>query len=308
MTVSEKSPATSGYNIGAVERNAGLSKDTLRVWERRYGFPRPVRDEHGERMYSEADVEKLRLLKRLIDRGYRPGKIVDLASDDLRKLADTLGEAETPPALRALIELVKSHQAPDLHAALAQILVRDGLQRFILETIAPLNYHVGVAWMRGYIEIYEEHLYTEVTQSLLRGAISGIPPSGRPPKVLLTTFPNEQHALGILMVQALLGGNGATCISLGTQTPLDDIVGAAMGHEIDIVALSFSAAFSSNHLVEGLTELRARLPARVSLWAGGGNPALTRRPIEGVTVLTRLDEVSAALETWRTLRKAEARR
>jgi len=34
------------YNISAVERDTGLSKDTLRVWERRYGFPKPLRDCH----------------------------------------------------------------------------------------------------------------------------------------------------------------------------------------------------------------------------------------------------------------------
>jgi DNA-binding transcriptional MerR regulator/methylmalonyl-CoA mutase cobalamin-binding subunit len=297
----------SGHNISAVERAAGLSKDTLRVWERRYGFPRPVRDENGERTYSEADVAKLRLLRRLIDRGYRPGKIVDLPVSELNKLSEALGEAETPPALRALIDLLKARRTIELQGALTQVLVRDGLEGFILNTIAPLNYHVGVAWMRGAIEIYEEHIYTEVTQSLLRSAIGNLPSTDRPPRVLLTTFPNEQHGLGLLMVQALLGGNGATCISLGTQTPLEDIIAAAQSHAADIVALSFSAAYSATHLVEGLTELRTRLPSRMALWAGGSNPALSRRPIEGITTLTRLEEVRAALETWRTLRRAESR-
>ena len=49
------------YNIAAVERDTGLSKDTLRVWERRYGFPKPLRDQHDERLYSLPELEKLRL-------------------------------------------------------------------------------------------------------------------------------------------------------------------------------------------------------------------------------------------------------
>ena len=60
------------YNIAAVERDTGLSKDTLRVWERRYGFPKPRRDQHDERLYSLPDLEKLRLLRLLIDYGHRP--------------------------------------------------------------------------------------------------------------------------------------------------------------------------------------------------------------------------------------------
>jgi len=64
-------------SIAAVERDTGLSKDTLRVWERRYGFPRPQRDGFGERAYPLEQVEKLRVVKRLMDAGHRPGRIVD---------------------------------------------------------------------------------------------------------------------------------------------------------------------------------------------------------------------------------------
>ena len=53
-------------SIAAAERDTGLTKDTLRVWERRYGFPRPDRDGGGERAYPLEQVEKLRVVKRLI--------------------------------------------------------------------------------------------------------------------------------------------------------------------------------------------------------------------------------------------------
>ncbi len=69
--------STPGLPIAAVERDTGLSKDTLRVWERRYGFPQPTRDANGERVYPSEQVEKLRLLKRLMDQGHRPGKIAE---------------------------------------------------------------------------------------------------------------------------------------------------------------------------------------------------------------------------------------
>ena len=63
MTVQARSP---GFNIGAVERETGLSKDLLRMWERRYGFPSPARDPMGERQYSLDEVSKLRAIKRLM--------------------------------------------------------------------------------------------------------------------------------------------------------------------------------------------------------------------------------------------------
>jgi MerR family transcriptional regulator, light-induced transcriptional regulator len=71
-------------SISAVERETGLSKDTLRAWERRYGFPTPLRDAKGDRRYSMQQVERLRKIKRLVDHGFRPSKVIgtEARSDD----------------------------------------------------------------------------------------------------------------------------------------------------------------------------------------------------------------------------------
>ncbi len=76
-------------NISGVERETGLSKDVLRMWERRYGFPKPGRDDNGERQYTVADLGKLRAVKRLMDVGLRPGKIMALSQEELNAMADT---------------------------------------------------------------------------------------------------------------------------------------------------------------------------------------------------------------------------
>ncbi len=65
-------------SIAAVERDTGIAKDTLRVWERRYDFPIPLRDKNDDRVYPADQIEKLRILKRLLDSGFRPGRIVPL--------------------------------------------------------------------------------------------------------------------------------------------------------------------------------------------------------------------------------------
>ena len=74
------------WSIAEVERETGLGKDTLRVWERRYGFPVPMRDKLGERVYPDEQVQRLRLLKRLLDAGHRPGKVVPLPAERLQAL------------------------------------------------------------------------------------------------------------------------------------------------------------------------------------------------------------------------------
>ncbi|RDE49375.1 MAG: MerR family transcriptional regulator [Candidatus Accumulibacter meliphilus] len=294
-------------NISAVERDTGLGKDTLRVWERRYGFPQPARNDNGERVYPAEQVDRLRQMKRLIDQGHRPGRLVAASDEEFAQLcsaATSGGRNETAAGeaslIARMIALVKANDVPALRQALNQAMMRMGLQRFVIDVVAPLNDAVGEAWMTGEFQVFEEHLYTEQIKSLLRQAIGNLPTGGGP-RVLLTTPPDEQHVLGLLMVEALLGLDGATCISLGTQTPLVDIQRATAAHAADIVAVSLSAAFSGRQVRPLLSQLRAMLPATVELWVGGAG-AQPMPAQSGIVSLPTLQAALDALESWRKSR------
>ena len=303
-------------SIAAVERDTGLSKDTLRVWERRYGFPSPQRDAAGERAYTLEQVAKLRIVKRLLDVGHRPGRIVPLALDALQQLTGQtldlpLRTADTfmdPDGLRACVEIVRSHDVAALRTTLSRALARHGVARFVVDVVGPLGTAVGDAWLRGQMEIFEEHVYTEAMQVLLRQAIAGIPEpaAGSRPCVLLATFPGEPHGLGLLMAQALLALEGCRCVAVGPQTPPWDIARAARAYDADIVGLSFTGCMNPKQVVDGLAELRAKLPTHVSLWAGGSAPVLVRRAVPGVVALSSLDEALVELRRWREAVRATA--
>ncbi|MDA0247556.1 MAG: MerR family transcriptional regulator [Proteobacteria bacterium] len=292
-------------SIAAVERDTGLSKDTLRVWERRYGFPNPERDHFGERIYSIDQVDRLRAIRRLMDTGYRPGKIIGLSLEDLQALAESVSQpapiaSEDQAAdLDQFMNFLKSHEIEDLRRQLSQRVLRLGLARFVTELVAPLTEKVGDTWARGQLEIYEEHLFTESMQVVLRNAISTIPQPGNRPRVLLTTFPSEPHGMGLLMVEALLALEGCRCFSLGVQTPVWDIVLASQAQDIDLVVLSFSPVMNPTLVVDGLTELRAKLPKSVEIWAGGRCPVLSRRAPDGIRVVTEFAELTKSVIDWR---------
>ena len=290
-------------NISAVERETGLSKDVLRMWERRYGFPKPARDENGERLYAPAETAKLRSIKRLMDVGVRPGKIIGLTQDELDAMsgarAPARQEVAAPSLERDVVSMLKTHDAAKLQQAFTQWLMRQGLQRFVLETVAPLNRAVGDAWMRGELYVFEEHLFTELLKGALRSAINAFPRQVGSPRVLLTTLPNEQHGLGLLMVEALLVPEGAQCIALGPQTPLEDIRRATLAHKVDIVALSFSSAFPVRQATDSLASLRRHLTPQVGLWAGGEMTRRIRKTLPGVVLLPDLGVSISALRNWR---------
>lgn len=294
--------------ISDVERDTGVAKETLRVWERRYAFPQPERDPFGERLYPVDQVHKLRLVKRLIDLGFRPGKVIGHTAQELQALAEKTAVGSRPRArgsaeLQPYVDLCHAHDSDGLRRKLSQALLVMGLRNFVIDLMAPLMAATGDAWACGDLGVWQEHLITETLQMVLRNAIFSMPPasplSGAPrPRILLTTTPQEKHGLGLLMCEALMVAEGAGCYSLGPQTPLPDIVEAARALQVDVVTLSFSTSVNTRQVLDALKELRARLPEPVALWAGGGNAALRRRTPPFVQVLT-LNNVADALADWR---------
>ena len=297
-------------SIAAVERDTRLSKDTLRVWERRYGFPKPRRDANGERVYPLEQFDKLRLVRRLMDQGFRPGKIIGRSMPELQLLAAGAARPRVADAsdlsdeMDRCVDFLAAHRLDELRCSLSQALLRLGLARFVIDVLAPLTTRVGEAWARGRLQVFEEHLYTDVVKSVLRGAIAAVPGARRAPRVLLTTFPQEPHGLGVLMAEAMFVLEGACCVPLGVQTPLPEIIAAASAQKVDIVGLSFTSIVAPNQVVGGLNELRTRLPDAIEIWAGGSSPALRRRTTQDVRVLDSLAEVGPAVAHWRTRRSS----
>lgn len=290
-------------NISAVERETGLSKDVLRMWERRYAFPRPTRDGNGERQYSSPEVAKLRAIKRLMDVGMRPGRLIDRTLDELTALADARleprADSAAPQMQRDVLALLSEHDVLALQHALTNMLMRQGVQRFVVETAAPLNRAVTDASVRGELQAFEEHLYTEQMQRTLRTAINAFPRVFATPRILLTTVSGEQHVLGLLMLEAVLAPEGAFCISLGLDTPLEEVRRAASALDANVVALSFSAAFPMRQGTDTLIALRRELEASVTLWAGGEMTRRFRKALPGVVTIQDYAQAVAALKAWR---------
>jgi MerR family transcriptional regulator, light-induced transcriptional regulator len=298
--------------IAAVERDTGIGKDTLRMWERRYGFPAPQRNPFGERTYPTAQVAKLRVLKRLLDAGLRPGRIVGLPIDELMRLAGTVepsqaadqeSSASATPAHEALA-LLRSNDIVGLRRQFDLFQAHAGVDRFVTELLAPLNTLIGEAWMRGQLEVFQEHAYSELVRRTLAQALLGLSRTDAldRPRVLLTTLRDEPHSLGLLMAEVAFWINGARCTSLGVQTPLVEIVRAAQAYRADIVAIGFSGCNGPNAILNGLAELRAQLPVDTELWTGGAVASLRRRVVDGVRVLPVLADVPVELQRWRAAR------
>ncbi len=299
-----QAPKTASHTISDVERDIGVAKETLRVWERRYGFPQPDRDFNDERTYPLEQVERLARIKRLIDHGHRPGKLMALSDAELAELgakAIALAPAVlSDPELAACMALLRRHEGAALRSYLAQSLLRRGLRDFVMGLLVPLSAAVRHGWTGGTIATFEERIFAETIQHVLRPAIlaAASTDDAARPRVLLTTVPQERSSVGLLMTEALLALEGAHCMALGPQTALADIVPAVEALRCDIVSLSFSSRVATRVIADSVAELRSRVDGGVVVWAGGSGAFLARRLI-GERHYVALEDIGAAIARWR---------
>ena len=279
-------------SIGAVERDSGIARDTLRVWERRYGFPEPLRNDKGERIYSEVQLRKLQRIRRLLDQGLRPGKVVVLNDADLDDLESELYPDEPAnDSIEHILTVLQSSDGSELEDELSQLYQQQGMEQFITETVIPLLYTVGERWAKGKLQIFEEHLLSEVLTRFLNSEITKLQKNTIKPRVLLATLPGEEHTLGLLMFAALLSSRNISVTNLGGEVPLDQIVLAVDRLNADVLGITFSGAYQYENIRSNVNDLRDSLPENVDLWLGGEGVKRMRKLPKGVSRFTSFDKL-----------------
>ncbi len=288
------------YSITEIEQETGINRDTLRVWERRYGFPVPLRNQRSERLYTSQQLARLRLVKQLLDSGMRPGKLVLLDDQQLRQLKS---QDEVTAAVSAdvvtILETLTNGPRFALLAQLEVLLQQHGLRGFLTDVVAPMNLAVGEAWFAGKIGIFDEHHYAEQVRRVLTTALGSLPPGSENLRVLLTTLPGEPHGLGLLMVACMLCMEGAQVLLIGVQTPLEEIVRGAVENRCCIVGLSCSAHMGRRMIASQLVRLHKLLPENIYIWAGGNGTRSLSFLQERIHLFSDLSQIPGALQTER---------
>ncbi len=271
---SAEAESPKGYSIRVASRLTGVSSDTLRMWERRYGFPKPVRNEAQVRVYTDADIERLVLVARALKAGFRSGEVIHREVAELRALlvssVRTDDEADRrTPTIESLLGRLLADDPSGLRDELRRSVAMLGPKRFLTDVAAPLVEQVGKAWEAGKLAIRHEHLISEVLSSKLRLLLSAYDDRPDGPQVLLATLSDEQHGLGLDMVALYLALGGVTPRLLGVNTPADQIAEAAIALNARVVGVSVSEASELSLTETQLRRLLAALPWSVEVWVGG---------------------------------------
>jgi DNA-binding transcriptional MerR regulator/methylmalonyl-CoA mutase cobalamin-binding subunit len=272
MTNEESTSQVGKYRIGAVTRLTGLSADVVRVWERRYGAVHPQRSQAGTRLYSEADIARLRRLRQAVEKGHSIGQAARLSDEALAAVVSEVSQAMdaiSPYALvrERFLEAITRMDvvAADLEMGRAATLfpARD----LINQIVAPLLAEIGERWAHREFGVAHEHVATNLLRNLLSSLIRLYPPDGHAETIVLATPAGERHEFGILLAALLAATRGWRVVYVGVDLPADEIAYAVRLTKSRYVALSVV-----NQHPEAADELRAiaqHLPTTVRVWVGG---------------------------------------
>ena len=253
--------------IQQLSQEIGVGIDTLRIWERRYGFPIPGRDARGHRSYSRNQVEELRVVKKLQDFGQRPGKIFALSPQDRRQLLDRLTshKPQSNELLQRLIEVMSPQQ---IAAELAVQRGNLGLSGFIEQYVMPLLQLLDHGWTTGELSIAREHLITAQLENLLKFELDKTATQQRP-QILFLTLSGERHKIGLLLSAVIFQQAGLQVLWLRDELPLSEIPPLATELGVTGVALSFSSHYARRQAKQDLRNLHKHLDPRIKIIAGG---------------------------------------
>jgi MerR family transcriptional regulator, light-induced transcriptional regulator len=283
-------------SIGAVARATGLSPDTLRVWQRRYGFPVPQRRPSGHRLYSLADVRRLRRIAEALARGHRPGQIVPLAEPRLESLLGDRIPSHAPEpdrraALESLLELVRAHRGTELTATLLADAARLGPLEFLRARVEPMIAEIGEAWAKGELGIHHERFFSERLEDVLRGARLPFERSASGRSIVLAAFSGETHGLGLQMAAFVAAFSGLLPHVIGTDTPVAEIVAAHRALRPAAVGVSISISTAGPSSRDQLAAMRRAIPISVPILVVGAGGRRSHPP-GGCVIIDDLDAAS----------------
>jgi MerR family transcriptional regulator, light-induced transcriptional regulator len=296
------------YSIRTVSNRTGLSPDVLRAWERRYGAVAPARDARGVRLYTGADVARLRLLRRLTAEGHPIGRIAALPAAELRALGgpEGAGAAEgARPATswtragahaEATLDAMVWLDAPRVRTELMRAVVALPAREFTGGVVLPLLGAVGDLWRRGRILPAHEHLLSAQLVAVLVWLLDAIPAPAGAPEAIAVAPAGQRHELGALLASIAAAEEGWRVTYLGADLPAEDIAAAARMRGARAVLLSVLAAAEGPALLAAVRLLGAAPGApRVFVGGAGARPLAGALEEAGATWLAGLDELREAL-------------
>ena len=303
----------SHHSLRVTTQRTGLSTHVVRVWEKRYGAVKPKRTASNRRIYSDAEIERLTLLRLATLAGHNIGSIADLPTDRLKVLAAGAGpEGLAQPApdkpfsfadtfQESCLVAVRQMDAHRFEDVLQRALIALGHHGLLQQVIAPLAQTIGELWRAGQVTAAHEHFLSAELKVFLGQAAKQFATPENAPGIIVATPAGQLHELGALMVNTAAAHLGWRTIYLGTSLPAAEISGAAAQNRVKAIALSIVYPEDDPQLPQELMNLRRFLPQQIKILVGGRAAAAYQPTLKHIGAIQTgdLDEFCLQLDALR---------
>ena len=276
-------------SIGELSELTGIGVHTLRVWEKRYGIPKPIRLPSNHRRYPRLEVNRLQTITKVLDAGYKPGKVINRTigrSDVVResKLLDTdiliNASEEIESILSNWLQATILYDENMLSKGLRQAWNECDPLKFITDFVAPFIKNVGIAWKSHELTTSQEHFASELLGNFLSEKWKKLNEKKENTNVVLANIPGEVHKLGLQMCAVITAFTNNGIIFLGGDNSCEDIAAGIESCQAKLLGISISSYIAEANSKEFLFKLRDRLGGSVFIAVGGTGAPDT---IQGVT-------------------------
>ncbi len=309
------------HGIKTVASQTGLTQFIIRAWEKRYDVVTPLRTETNRRLYSDADILRLTLLRLATEAGHNIGRIAKLPSEELLELIGTGGAIAQLPGIAkevvpeetslrfyiaSCIAAVKQFEAQALESTLFAASVAFSQPVFLEKLIGPLMQEIGEQWKAGTLRIAHEHLAAAVVRTLLGNICQGSDISASMPNLVVATPRGQLHEIGALIAGTTAAAQGWQVTYLGPNLPAEEIVRCAGQNGAKAIGLSIVYPTDDPYLANELRKLRRGIQEHVTLFVGGSG-ASAYEPVIRAIGAVQIDDMPtfrAELEALRAQQNA----
>ncbi|MEO6525976.1 MAG: cobalamin B12-binding domain-containing protein [Gemmatimonadaceae bacterium] len=296
------------YPIRVVARRVGITELTLRAWERRYAAVEPARSEGRQRLFSEADIERLMLLRELTSSGTAISVLAPMTTVELRLMAPAVAaqalsavrEDERRPQLARDLVLcgraIAALESDRLQQMLMRLVLERGPLPFLEDVASPLCGWIGDEWVAGRLSEAQEHVASEVLRRVFGFLLQTLRRERQERHVVLATLPGERHEFGAMMAGIIAAFDGWSYNYLGPGLPVLAIASAVKRLDARLVAVSIVAPQAGSHAARELVALRHAVDRRVDIVVGGPSSAIVDHVLDDARA-TRI----GSLREWREL-------
>jgi DNA-binding transcriptional MerR regulator len=298
MPTDDGASETPKYLIGRVTKLTGLSVDVLRVWERRYGAVRPARSGGGTRLYSDADIRRLRRLRQAVDSGHSISQAARLSEGELDELiADAQPSIKAAdPYLAVRERFIEAVGAMDVVAAdqeLARAATLFPVREVVKQIIAPILDQVGERRAHREFGVAHERLASVLLRNLMGLLFRLCSPSDDADTIVLATPASERNEFGSLLAALLGAAHGWRVVFLGADVPAAEIALAVRLTSARVLMLSLINGQSG--IKQELTAISGLVPFSTQVWISGaraaGHELIARASWTVVRDLEQLDDL-----------------